>query len=97
SDSGAERVAALASGLVYAGFCVLAVEILLGSRSSQTPDSTTAGVLGWPGGTWLIGIAGALFIGVGAYQGYRGLTHDFLKDSKTEKMGPAIKRWITWI
>src|SRR4051794_40773486 len=82
SDSKGDRLSALCSGLVYAGLCVLAVEILLGSRSSATPDKTTAGVLGWPGGTWLVGLAGAVFIGVGAYQGYRGLTHEFLKDSK---------------
>jgi hypothetical protein len=52
SDSGFERLAALASGLAYGALCVLAVEILIGSGSSgsTTPQSSAAGVLGWPGG-----------------------------------------------
>jgi hypothetical protein len=97
-DSGFDRVAALASGIVYAGMCAIAVEILRGSTgSSASPHKATAGVLGWPAGTWLVGIAGAVMVGVSAYQGYRGVTHDFLHDSKTEEMGATTRRWITWI
>ena len=98
SDSTFERVAAFASGIVYAGLCAIAVEILLGSGgSSGNANKTTAGVFGWPAGTWLVGIAGAVLIGVGLYQGYRGLSKDFLKDSKTEQMSPQVRRWIEWI
>ncbi len=76
SDSGADRVAAFASGIVYAGMCVLAIEVLSGSGSSKStsPKGATAGVFGWPAGTWLVGIAGAVMIGVALYQAYRGLS-----------------------
>lgn len=101
SDSGFERLAALGSGIVYAGLCASAVGILLGSGSnggsSGSASSTTAGVFGWPGGTWLVAIAGAVLIGIGLYQGYRGLTKDFLKDSKTAQMSPRVRNWIEWI
>jgi hypothetical protein len=100
SDSGFERVAALGSGLVYAGLCAIAVEILLGSGASGGSGSThktTAGVLGWPAGTWLVGAGGVVLIGIGLYQGYRGLSKDFLKDSKTEQMSPQVRNWIEWI
>jgi fumarate reductase subunit D len=100
SDSGLDRLAALGSGIVYAGLCAIAVEILLGSGSSGGSGSTqktTAGVFGWPGGTWLVGLAGAALIGIGLYQGYRGLSKDFLKDSKTEQMSPRMRNWIEWI
>jgi fumarate reductase subunit D len=99
SDSTFDRVAALGSGIVYGGLCVIAIEILLGSgaKSSGNTHKTTAGVLGWPAGTWLVGIAGALLIGIGLYQGYRGLSRDFLKDSKTEEMSARVRSWITWI
>lgn len=101
SDSGFERLAALGSGIVYAGLCAIAVGILLGSGSnggsSGSASSTTAGVFGWPGGTWLVAIAGAVLIGIGLYQGYRGLTKDFLKDSKTAQMSPRVRNWIEWI
>jgi L-cystine uptake protein TcyP (sodium:dicarboxylate symporter family) len=79
--------------------CAIAVEILLGSGSSSGSGNTgtTAGVLGWPGGTWLVGMAGAVVIGIGLYEGYRGLSKDFLKDSKTEQMSPRVRNWIEWI
>ncbi len=99
-DSRFERVAAFGSGVVYAGLCAIAVEILLGSSSSGSSSThkTTAGVLGWPAGTWLVGFAGVVLIGIGLFQGYRGLSKDFLKDSKTEQMsarGRALDR-VDW-
>ena len=100
SDSGFERVAAFGSGVVYAVLCAIAVGILLGSGgggSSGNAHKETAGVLGWPGGTWIVGIAGAVLIGAGLYQGYRGITRKFLEDSKTEEMSSAILKWIKWI
>jgi Domain of Unknown Function (DUF1206) len=96
SDSGFERIAALGSGIAYAGICGVAVEILLGSggTSSGNASKTAAGVFGWPAGTWIVGIAGAVFVGVALYQGYRGISRDFLEDSKTEEMSGAIRKWI---
>lgn len=98
TDSGFDRVAALGSGIVYTGLCAVAVTILLGSGGgSGNAQKTTAGVFGWPGGPWIVGIVGAVLIGIGLYQGYRGLSKDFLDDSKTEEMGPAARHWIEWI
>ena len=73
SDSRFERLAAFGSGIVYAGLCAIAIEILLGSGSSgsSATHKTTAGVLGWPAGTWLVSIAGVVLIGTGPFQGYR--------------------------
>lgn len=95
SDSGFDRVVALGSGIVYGAICVVAVEILLGSGGGMSghPSKATAGVLGSPGGTWLVGIAGALLIGIALYQLYRGLAQDFLKDAKTEKMSDTTRKW----
>jgi hypothetical protein len=96
SDSGFERLAALASGLAYGALCVLAVEILVGSGSSSstTPSSSAAGILGWPGGPWIVGAAGLVMIGVALYQAYKGVTQKFLDDSKTEEMSPGVRKWI---
>jgi hypothetical protein len=95
SDSGFDRLAALGSGIAYAIMCAIAVQILLGSGGGTSGHTAkaTAGVLGWPGGTWIVGFAGALFIGVALYQGYRGVTQDFLKDAKTGEMSAAVRRW----
>jgi Domain of Unknown Function (DUF1206) len=98
SDSGFDRVSALASGIVYLALCIIAVQILMGSGGgSAKPHKAAAGVLGWPAGTWIVGAAGIIFIGVALYQGYRGLTKDFLSDSKTEEMSPRTREWIGWI
>jgi fumarate reductase subunit D len=98
ADSGFERVTALASGVAYAGICAIAIEILLGSGgNSHSPQQATGGVLAWPAGTALVATAGAVMIGAGVYQGYRGISHDFLKDSKTEQMSGTVRNWIEWI
>lgn len=96
-DSGFERVAAFASGVVYAALCVIAIQVLAGSSGSTSPDQATAHVLGWPAGAWLVGTVGAVFIGIALYQAYRGLTKDFLEDVKTQEMGARTRRWIGWI
>lgn len=95
-DSALDRVSGVASGLVYAGMCLIAVKLLIGAKPSATanPHKATAGVFGWPAGTWLVGITGAVLIGVGLYQGYRGLSKDFLDDSKTEQMSPTVRLWF---
>ncbi|MCW2965573.1 MAG: hypothetical protein JWO17_2825 [Actinomycetia bacterium] len=97
SDTGFERVAALGSGIAYGAMCFLAVEILLSGRSSTSgsPKRATAGIFGWPAGTWIVGAAGVVTIGIALYQGYRGITKDFLKDSKAEEMKPEVKTWIS--
>ena len=94
SDGAVDRVAAFASGIVYAGFCVIAIEILRGGGGSGSARKPTAGVLGWPGGTWLVGIAGVVFAAVGLYQAYRGISTEFLDDSKVEEMSPRVRTWI---
>jgi Domain of Unknown Function (DUF1206) len=99
SDSGFDRLAALGSGITYALLCFVAVEILMGSGGGggSSPHKAAAGVLGWPAGPELVGLAGAVLIGVAGYQGYRGVTRDFLKDSKTEEMSRRMREWIEWI
>jgi hypothetical protein len=96
SDSGMDRVAALASGIVYAALCVTAVKIVAGaSTGSGSPKKATGGVLDWTGGPWLVGIAGVVLIGVAAYQAHKGLTEKFLDDSKTGQMSRGVQRAFT--
>jgi hypothetical protein len=98
-DSGFDRVAAFGSGVVYAALGAVAVTIIVGAGGSGSGSTkkATGGVLGWPGGQWLVGVAGVVLIGLGLYQGYRGVSKDFLKDSKTEQMSASVRKWIEWI
>ena len=96
ADDTKERIAGLASGIAYAALCVTAVSILVGSGgSSGSPDQTTGGVLGWPGGQLLVGLTGLIIIGVGLEQGYKGIKKTFLEKSKTEEMSERVKRAFT--
>jgi uncharacterized membrane protein len=96
SDDAGDRVAALASGIAYAILCVTAIKILSGSGTgSGSPKHATGGVLGWSGGTVIVGIAGAVLIGVAAYQLYKGLAQKFLEDAKTGEMSQATKKTYT--
>jgi Domain of Unknown Function (DUF1206) len=100
TDSGFTRVAGVASGVAYAALAVTAVKILTGASSSggsNSPKKTTAGVLGWTGGTVIIGVVGAVLIGVALFQGYKGVSKRFLDDSKTREMSRAVKRGFTAI
>ena len=88
-DSGFERLAAFESGIGYAGLCAIAVEILLGSGSERFRqhghDRRRVGLAGGD----LARRDGRASDRRRPYQGYRGLSKDFLKDSKTEQMSPG--------
>lgn len=95
-DSGADRVAALASGIAYGILGVTAIGIIAGSGGGGGgTKSTTSGVLGWTGGPWLVGAAGVVLIGVAGYQAYKGLGRKFLDDAKTGEMSAGVRRGYT--
>lgn len=94
ADRGLERIGALGSGIVYASLCVIAVQILTGPGTSGSAKKTASDVFGWPGGRWLIGLAGAVLAGVAIYQFIRGVRQKFLADSKTEQMPRAVMPWF---
>ncbi len=99
-DSAFDRVAGVASGVAYAALCVTAVKILTGAGSSggaSSPKKTTGGVLAWTGGTAIVGVAGAILIGVALYQGYKGVSRKFLDSSNTAEMSRQVKRGFTAI
>lgn len=99
-DSAFDRVAGVASGVAYAALCVTAVKILTGAGSSggaSSPKKTTGGVLAWTGGTAIVGVAGAILVGVALYQGYKGVSRKFLDSSNTAEMSRQVKRGFTAI
>lgn len=95
-DSTGDRIAALASGIAYGILAITAVKILTASGAgSGTPKEATGGVLEWTGGTVIVGIAGAIMIGVGVYQAYKGLAKKFLEDAKTGEMSEGVRKAYT--
>lgn len=91
-----QRASALGSGVAYSALCAVAIEILTGARpSGGGARKATAGVLGWPGGPVYVAIAGALLLGAGVYQGYKGVARTFLKDSQVNRMSAEARRSFT--
>ena len=95
-DSTFERISALDSGIAYGLLCVAAIGILTSSGGgSGSTKETTGGVLAWSGGTVIVGVAGAILIGVAFYQAYKGLARKFLEDAKTEEMSEGVEKGYT--
>ena len=80
--SGIVRRAGLgAAGLFYAGLAVVAASIVFGwhvaAAGDQQVKSWTAWLLGFPGGAWLVGIAGVITVGAGVGLAIAGLRGSF--------------------
>jgi hypothetical protein len=88
---------AIVKAVVYAALAVLAIRFATGGgqSSSQQQQETTAGVFGWPAGRWLVGAAGLVLIGVGAYHVYKGVTKRFLKEIDLAEAPPTATRLVT--
>jgi hypothetical protein len=84
-----DRVGNVAGGVVYLGFFAVALRVLTGSsgNTSAQQKHAAAGVLGWPGGQEIVGIAGGVLIAVSLYQLYSALRGEFADDIKTGHMG----------
>ena len=84
-------------GLIYAGLTYTTIRILMGSGGGQSQNqearSTTAGVLDWPGGRWLVGLAGLAIIGAGAWNAYKGAAGKFEEDWRMGQMSKTERQW----
>jgi hypothetical protein len=88
---------ALVKAAVYIALAVLAISFATGGgkSSSQQQQETTTGVLGWPGGQFLVGAAGLVLIGVGGWHIRKGINKQFLKQIDTSDASPSALRLVT--
>ena len=88
---------ALIKAAIYIALAVLAIRFATGDgqSSSSSQQETTAGVFGWPGGQWIVGAAGLVLIGVGAWHIRKGLNKHFLKQIDTSDASPKALRLVT--
>jgi hypothetical protein len=92
-----KRAGYVGRGVIYAALAVAAVKILIGSGGGQSQNGkahkTTAVLLSWPGGTWIVGIAGAVIIGVALWNVYRGIARKFEDKWQSGRMSRAARKW----
>jgi hypothetical protein len=87
----------VAKAVVYAALAVTALKFAVGSgrSSAQEQQQGTAGVFGWPGGRFLVGIAAVVLLVVGGVHVYKGVKKTFLKQIDLTEAPPTATRWIT--
>ena len=87
---------AVAKAVVYLFLAVTALRFATGGgqSSSGQQQSTVAGVFGWPGGRFLVGIAALVVIGVGVYHVRKGVTGHFMKEIDTAQATAGQRRVI---
>jgi hypothetical protein len=90
-------VKSVAKAVVYAALAVTAIKFAVGSGQSgaQQQQEGTAGVFGWPGGRFLVGIAAVILLCVGAVHVYKGIKKTFLKQIDLADAPPKTTRLIT--
>jgi hypothetical protein len=90
-----QRVGYAVSGLAHAGLCLAVVQLALAhGRGHRGGSATYIGrVLAWPGGTWIVAIAGVAVLGVGAYELYQAYSARFMERLSTGTMSMRERTW----
>lgn len=88
------RLGAAGSAVIHLGLMVVAIRLAAdggsgsaasggsgsgGSGGSAQEQQTTAGVLDWPAGRWIVLAAAVVVIGVGVYNVYEGISKGFME------------------
>ena len=87
------------SGASYAGLAVTAMQIIAGagSHSSSWRQDWTARLLAQPFGQWLVGIVGAIVLGIGVSFTYLAFTKRFRQRLQLTQMSTAGVKWAMGI
>jgi hypothetical protein len=91
------RVWYIISGLFYSGLALYAGRLALqgsAAKGGQASQTLTAKVMSWPGGHWLILVAGLVTIGVGLFQVYRAFSGRFRYDVNTSSLSDSEQRLV---
>jgi hypothetical protein len=92
-----KRAGYVGRGLIYASLTYTTVKLLVDSGGQQSQNEkahkTTAAIFDWPGGRWLVGIAGLAIIGAGLWNLYRGIARKFEDRWRTAEMSETELKW----
>jgi hypothetical protein len=94
-----QRLGYALSGVSYTGLALTAVQIVFGwgGNNSSWRQDWTARLLAQPFGQWLVGIVGAIVLGVGVSYVYRAYTAKFRQRFQLIEMSIAQVKWATSI
>lgn len=92
------RVSSLGKAAVYAALCGAAVSVLVGERGSGNEErEATEGILGWPGGRWIVGGIAVAIAVAAVWNFYRAVSGRYKDSLKTGQMSSTELTWTTRI
>ncbi len=94
----AQRVGFAIVGLLYSGLALYAFHLAAGSEAGKSTDAATQDWTAWllarPMGQWLVGLAGAGVVGIGAGQVAKAFGAKFRRNLNLQEMSGATAEWI---
>ena len=90
------RIGYAISGIVYGGLAFLAGRMALsggGGGGDSSQQALTAKLMSQPFGLWLVGMVGAIVIGVGVYHFYLAYKAKFMEEYRSGEMSATERRW----
>jgi len=92
-----KRAGYVGRGLIYSGLTFSAIKILTGSGGNQSQTArahkTTATVLSWPAGRWIVGLVGLGFVAAGLWNFYSGAACRFENRWRMGGLGHTARVW----
>ena len=79
------RAIQLGQGIMYSLLTASAVRVLVGARVQGGPKRAAAGILGWPGGTEIVGALGAAVAIIAVVNVYWGLSGRFMESLRRDE------------
>jgi hypothetical protein len=96
----AKRAGCLGRAVIYGSAFVAAISVLQAkpqTSTNQKGQGWSATVLGWPGGRFLVGLAGLALIGAALWNGYRAVSRSFEEHLDRSEMSERTWRTVGWI
>jgi hypothetical protein len=90
------RVISGIRGLAYAILLFTAIAVLRGAEASGADQQSgmAAEIMSHQGGRWIVGIAGAVFVGAGVFLAIEGLTRKFMRYFPQGQLDPKVRSAI---
>ncbi|MCU1499642.1 MAG: hypothetical protein JWM47_3595 [Acidimicrobiales bacterium] len=102
SKSAAKRAANVGRAAIYLSFTAAAVRLLTSSADSSgsgggrgaSEQRSTAAVLDWPAGRWIVVAVGLVIIGTGVWNGWRAVKRSFLDALDLHELDDGPRRTV---
>jgi Domain of Unknown Function (DUF1206) len=93
-----KRVSSLGKAAIYGVLCWAAFSIALGKHGGGDKEQeTTKGILGWPGGRWIVAAIALAIAGAALWNLYRAVSGKYKDSLKTGQMSASELKWTTRI